>query len=134
LTDAASRARPLALVVDDDEQIGQLVKFIVEREGFEVVVARDGRAAQQRIATTAAPAVAILDVMLPFVDGLQLLAEMRAHPQWKSCPVIMLTAKAQETDMARAFEAGASEYLAKPFLPDDLRACLRRALNPPAGT
>lgn len=130
--DAVSQVRPVALVVEDDGQIGQLVKFIVEREGFDVILARDGRAVQELIATAAAPAVIILDVMLPFVDGFQLIAEIRAHPQWKNSPAIMLTAKSQEKDIARALETGASDYLVKPFLPDDLRTRIRRLVAAPA--
>jgi DNA-binding response OmpR family regulator len=121
------------VVVDDDEQIGQLVKFIVEREGYEVVLAKDGRAVRELVATAAAPALIILDIMLPFVDGLQLLAEIRAHAEWKKCPAIMLTAKSQEKDMARALDAGANDYLVKPFLPDDLRARIRRVIGAAAG-
>jgi len=133
VADAAPQTRPIALVVEDDDQIGQLVKFIVEREGFEVVLASDGRAVRELIASMAAPTVIILDIMLPFVDGLQLLAEIRAHPEWKSCPAIMLTAKSQEKDVARALDAGASDYLVKPFLPDDLRARIRRVVGAAAG-
>jgi DNA-binding response OmpR family regulator len=133
VADAASQGRPTALVVEDDEQIGQLVKFIVEREGFEVVLAKDGRAVRELIATAAAPALIILDIMLPFVDGFQLLAEIRAHAEWKNCPAIMLSAWLQEKDIARALDAGASDCLVKPFLPDDLRARIRRVVNPAAG-
>jgi DNA-binding response OmpR family regulator len=129
LADVATQGRPTALVVEDDSQIGQLIKFIVEREGFDVIVAADGRVAQEAMATSMAPAVVLLDVMLPFVDGLQLIAEIRRHPSWKHCPAIMLSAKATDADRARALAAGADAYLVKPFLPDDLRACLKHALG-----
>ena len=134
MADAAPQARPIALVVEDDEQIGQLVKFIVEREGFDVILAQDGRAVQQLMATAAAPAVIILDIMLPFVDGFQLIAEIRAHALWKNCPAIMLSAKSQERDIARALDAGASDFLIKPFMPDDLRARIRHVIKTPAST
>ncbi len=133
MADAAPQARPIALVVEDDAQIGQLVKFIVEREGYQVVLAQDGRAAQQLVASMAPPAVIILDVMLPFVDGFQLLAEIRVHAQWKGCPLIMLSAKSQESDIARALTAGASDFLTKPFLPDDLRQRIRRLVDVTGG-
>jgi DNA-binding response OmpR family regulator len=129
LADATTQARPTALVVEDDGQIGQLIKFIVEREGFDVILAQDGRAAQEVMATALAPAVVLLDVMLPFVDGLQLVAEMRRHQTWKHCPAVMLSAKATDADRTRALAAGADAYLVKPFLPDDLRACLKNALG-----
>lgn len=128
VADAAPQSRPTALVVEDDEQIGQLVKFIVEREGFEVVLAQDGRAVQQLIAANPAPSVIVMDVMLPFVDGLQLIAEIRAHAGWKNCPAIMLSAKSQDKDIARALAAGANGYLVKPFLPEDLRASIRQVI------
>jgi DNA-binding response OmpR family regulator len=129
LSDVAIEKRPQALVVEDDPQIRQLVKFIVEREGFDVILAEDGRAAQSLVANAAAPSAVLLDVMLPFVDGLQLIAEIRASAAWKHCSAIMLSAKATEADRARALAAGADDYLVKPFLPDDLRACLRRVLE-----
>jgi DNA-binding response OmpR family regulator len=129
LADAATQERPTALVVEDDSQIGQLIKFIVEREGFDVILAQDGRAAREVMASAAAPAVVLLDVMLPFVDGLQLLAEMRGHRTWQHCPAVMLSAKATDADRARALAAGADAYLVKPFLPDDLRTCLKSALG-----
>src|SRR5258705_8864110 len=129
MTDKPSAARPIALVVEDDEQIGQLVKFIVERQGFDVNFARDGRAAQHLIETTPAPAIAILDIMLPFIDGFQLIGKIRAHAPWQNCPIIMLTAKTQEKDIVRALDAGANDYMVKPFLPEELRARIRRLVK-----
>jgi DNA-binding response OmpR family regulator len=122
----AAPSRPVALVVDDDEQIALMLKFIVEREGFDVIVAHDGRAAQEVMQSAPPPSLILLDVMLPYADGFQLIAEIRAHARWKNCPTVMLTAKAQEKDVARAMQAGANGYLVKPFLPDDLRATIRR--------
>lgn len=117
---------PLALVVEDDELIAQLLKFIVARAGYRVVLAPDGRQAQQQIEQGPRPAVALFDVMLPFVDGYQLVAMARRQPGWEGLPILMLTAKAQERDIARAMEAGADDYLAKPFQPDELLARLRK--------
>ena len=132
MTDTSLSARPVALVVEDDEQIGQLVKFIVTREGFDVILAQDGRAVQQLLESTAAPAVIVLDVMLPFIDGFQLIGEIRAHAKWKNCPIVMLTAKSQEKDIVRALDAGSNDYLVKPFLPEELRARIRRLVKTPA--
>ena len=122
-------AKPVALIVEDDEQILALLKFMFEREGYEVQVAREGKAAQAAISRMAPPAVVMLDVMLPYADGFQLLARMRARPGWESLPIIMLTAKSQEKDIVRALDAGASDYLAKPFKPEELRARVRRLLK-----
>jgi two-component system, OmpR family, alkaline phosphatase synthesis response regulator PhoP len=70
-------------------------------------------------------------VMLPFVDGYQLLAAIRAQDGWEDVPVIMLTAKSQEKDIVRALESGAADYMVKPFKPDELRARIRRLVKEP---
>ena len=123
---AAESGSRTALVVEDDDQISFLLKFILEREGFAVQVARDGRQAGQLIDTMAVPAVVTLDVMLPFADGFQLLDMIRAKEAWRTVPVLMLTSKSQEKDIVRALEAGASDYIIKPFQPDELRARIKR--------
>ena len=117
---------PVALVVEDDEHIAQLLKFMLERAGYRVELARDGRVAQNFIASQPAPAVALFDLMLPFVDGLQLVGLVRQQPGWEQVPVLMLTAKTQERDIVRALDAGANDYIVKPFQPDELLARLRR--------
>ena len=124
-----SQNKPAALVVEDDDQIAFLLKFILEREGFDVRIAADGKAAQEAIAALPPPAVITLDVMLPHVDGFQLLAEIRARPGWQSLPVLMLTSKSQEKDIVRALEAGAQDYIVKPFKPDELRARIKRLMK-----
>jgi DNA-binding response OmpR family regulator len=118
-----------ALVIEDEEHIARLLQFILERDGYKVQVARDGRAARELLATLSPPAVVTLDVMLPYVDGYQLLAEMRVRPGWEKLPVIMVTAKSQEKDIVRALDAGANDYLVKPFKPDELRARVRRLVK-----
>lgn len=132
MTGDSSRGRPTALVVEDNEHIAMLVQFMAERQGFDVVLARDGRAAQQLIQSAAAPAIVILDIMLPYVDGFQLIREIRENAQWKLCPVIMLSGKSQEKDIVRALDAGANDYLVKPFLPEELLARIRRLVRMPA--
>jgi DNA-binding response OmpR family regulator len=122
-------ARSTALVVEDDEQIAQVLRFILEREGFEVHAAADGRAAQALIDTLAPPAIVTLDVMLPHADGYELLARIRARAGWEQVPVVLLTARSQEKDIVRALDGGASDYLVKPFKPDELRARVRRLLR-----
>jgi len=125
-----SAEQPTALVVEDDDQIAFLLQFILQREGFRVQIARDGKAAQQAIAEMAPPpAVVTLDVMLPHADGFQLLAEIRAQPGWQALPVLMLTSKSQEKDIVRALEGGAQDYIVKPFKPDELRARIKRLVK-----
>lgn len=120
---------PLALVVEDDHSIAQLLRFILEREGFVVEHAADGRKAQALIAALPPPAVVLLDVMLPYVDGFDLIATIRTRADWEKLPVLMLSAKGGERDIARALDAGADDYMVKPFQPDELKARLRRLLR-----
>lgn len=119
-----------ALIVEDDEQIAYILRFILEREGYSVELSQDGRAAQQLISNMPPPALVTLDVMLPYVDGYQLLGMMRAHPGWQDVPILMMTAKSQEKDIVRALDNGASDYIVKPFKPDELRARIKRLVKP----
>jgi two-component system alkaline phosphatase synthesis response regulator PhoP len=120
----------VALVVEDDPHIAHLLKFMLERARYRVELARDGRAGQAYIHSHPAPAVALLDLMLPFIDGLQLVALIRSQPGWEAVPVVMLTAKTQERDIVRALDAGANDYILKPFQPEELLARLRRLAKP----
>lgn len=120
------------LIAEDDEQIAYLLQFLLEREGYRVVRAADGREALRLMAEIAPPALVILDVMMPYADGFAVLAQMRATSGWREVPVIMLTARSQEKDIVRAFDAGANDYIVKPFLPDELKARIRRLLARPA--
>ena len=116
-------------MVEDDEQIAHILRFILEREGFKVHAAPDGRTAQELIASLSPPAIVILDVMLPHADGFELLARIRAKPGWEAVPVVLLTARSQEKDIVRALDAGANDYLVKPFKPDEFRARVRRLVK-----
>lgn len=121
-----------ALVVEDDEHISHLLKFMLQRENYVVHLARDGREAKQFIESNAPPDIVLLDVMLPFVDGFALVALLRTQPAWKTTPVIMLTAKTQEHDIVRALHAGANDYILKPFQPAELLARVKRLSRPVA--
>lgn len=121
-----SPSRPAALVVEDDDHIAHLLRFMLEREGYQVIHAADGREGLQQIEQGEPPAIALLDVMLPFVDGFELVRQLRAQPRWTEVPVVMLTAKTQESDIVRALNAGANDYILKPFQPAELLARLRR--------
>lgn len=117
------------LVVEDDDNIAQLLQFMLEREGHGVTVLADGEVALRHIATETAPQLVLLDAMLPYHDGLTLLREMRALPDWGEVPVLMLTARSLESDIVRALEAGASDYVVKPFQPQELLARVRRLVR-----
>ena len=122
--------RPKVLVVEDDEDISYLIKFMLSRDGFEVITAFDGREASRIIEESPPPQLVLLDIMLPYIDGFQLITQIRNKPEWHGVPVVMLTAKTQERDIVRALDSGANDYVLKPFQPDELLARLHRLLKP----
>lgn len=99
---------------------------MLQREKYTVHLARDGREAKDFIEHNPPPTVVLLDVMLPFFDGFSLVALLREQPAWTHTPVIMLTAKTQEQDIVRALNAGANDYILKPFQPVELLARVKR--------
>ena len=115
-----------ALVVEDDPDIGKLLQWVLQREGFEVTLIADGRLAAERVASAEPTQLVLLDVMLPQVSGYDILATIRQREAWSGIPVIMLTAKSQEKDIVKALDMGASDYMLKPFQPAELRARVRR--------
>lgn len=118
------------LIIEDDEHIAGLLKFLLERHGFATKVADNGRTALELIATAETPpGLVLLDVMLPYHDGFELMRTIRQQPGWAQVPVIMLTAKNMERDIVRAFDAGANDYIVKPFQPTELLARLRRFIR-----
>lgn len=120
---------PLILIVEDDESIRQLLEFMFQREGYDTFAAADAREAIQAIAHGKVAALAILDVMLPYADGYLLVSTIRSHPQWQATPIIMLTAKSAEQDIVKALEAGADDYIRKPFQPVELIARAKRLMK-----
>ncbi|MBI2361156.1 MAG: response regulator [Deltaproteobacteria bacterium] len=106
-----------------------LLRFLLERQGYKVLVATDGRQALSMINEMPPPALVILDVMLPYVRGGQLLAQIRAKAEWRAVPVIMLTGDSTEGSIVRALDAGADDYVIKPFSFEELLARVRRSLN-----
>jgi DNA-binding response OmpR family regulator len=124
-------AQATVLVVEDDVHIAQVLTFMLERQGYQVTHAGDGRAAAAHIDAGPAPDLVLLDVMLPYVDGFEILGLIRARAGWKDTPVLMLSAKDTERDTTRALEAGASDFIIKPFQPQELLTRLRRFLKTP---
>ena len=123
------RPRLLVLVADDDEDILQLLSFRLERAGYEIVAARSGDEAL-RLALDLLPAVAILDGMMPGLDGFEVTRELRRNAPTSTTPVILLTARAEASDIARGMAAGADEYVKKPFDARDLVDRVDRLLRP----
>ena len=118
------------LIVEDDPDIAELVARYLEKAGFTTERAATGRAALAAIATRLPDAV-VLDLMLPHVDGLEVCRVVRGNESTAGLPIIMLTARADESERIVGLELGADDYLAKPFSPNELvarvRALLRRA-------
>jgi DNA-binding response OmpR family regulator len=123
-----SGRRPLILVADDDPDIRSLVALRLERSGYDVVAAGDG---EQALATALerAPDVALLDVMMPKLDGYEVTQRLRELEATRHLPIILLTARVQETDIARGVEAGADDYVKKPFSTNDLRDRVQAVLG-----
>jgi DNA-binding response OmpR family regulator len=126
-----SNAPQRLLIVEDDVHMAYLLGYLAERERFAVETIADGRKAVERIDAGPAVDLVLLDVMLPYTDGFELLARMRANPVWKDVPVIILTSKTREHDAVRALSLGADDYLTKPFSPPELVARIRRRLQRP---
>lgn len=112
-----TRLRPLVLVADDEEDILNLVRLRLGRSGYDTVIAHDGTEALA-IARAQRPDVAVLDVSMPEVDGYAAAAALRADPLTHDMGIVLLTARAQATDVERGFEAGADDYITKPFSPE----------------
>jgi DNA-binding response OmpR family regulator len=120
--------RPLVLVADDDPDILALVRFRLERDGYEVLSAPDGETALD-LALARTPDLAVLDVMMPRLDGYELTRRLREHGPTTGIPIILLTARVQEPDLERGFEAGADDYVTKPFSPQALGERVQAALG-----
>jgi DNA-binding response OmpR family regulator len=125
---ATTEHGPLVLVADDDDDIRSLVIFRLERSGYRTVVAHDGEEALA-LALERRPALAVLDVMMPKLDGYEVTRRLRTEEATRGMPVILLTARAQDADVARGFESGADDYIRKPFSPQELCARVQAILG-----
>jgi DNA-binding response OmpR family regulator len=119
---------PLVLVADDEEDIRALVAFRLRRAGYDVITAADGAEALT-LATTRLPDLIVLDMMMPKATGLEVTRSLREQDSTGDIPVILLTARAQEADVASGFEAGADDYVKKPFSPMDLQLRVQALLE-----
>jgi DNA-binding response OmpR family regulator len=123
--------RPLVVVAEDDEDILRLVATRLQRDGYDVVQTRDGAQALAAVRDRK-PRLALLDVSMPALDGLEVLSRIRGDEQLTATRVVLLTAMAQEHDVRRAFEAGADGYIRKPFGLSELSAKVAEILDGPA--
>lgn len=121
--------RPLVLVVDDQASLRRLVRVNLELDGCEVVEAVDGVDCLER-ARARRPDLVTLDIVMPRMDGIETVTQLRTDPMLRDVPVVMVTTSSQPSDLARARIAGADGYLTKPYDPDELVATVRRLLRP----
>ncbi len=118
------------LLIEDDSDISELVQYNLEREGYKVVAAADGELGLNQAMQTK-PDLILLDLMLPGLDGLSVCKKLRAMPETAGIPIVMLTAKGEESDIVVGLEMGADDYVTKPFSPKELLARIRAVLRRP---
>lgn len=116
------------LAVDDEKHILRLVQINLEKAGYLVVTASNGREALEAVALER-PDLIVMDVMMPEMDGLEALQKLKSDEQTANIPVVMLTAKAQDADVFQGWQSGADLYLTKPFNPIELLTFVKRILD-----
>ena len=120
--------QPQVLIVEDEPALVELLSYNLERAGFAVAVARDGEEALLAVREKR-PDVVLLDWMLPYVSGIEICRRMRRDAETRGVPIIMLTARGEEDDRVRGLDAGADDYITKPFSPGELVARVRAVLR-----
>lgn len=116
---------PLIVVADDDNITRSIINLKLKSRGYNVIITSDGTEAF-RIIQQDAPDLAVLDAMMPGIDGFELLRRIKSKPETASTLVVMLTSRKLEQDIVGALNAGASDYLVKPFIPEELAARIAR--------
>ncbi|ELY56539.1 response regulator receiver protein [Natronococcus amylolyticus DSM 10524] len=117
------------VIAEDDEDIQQLLTFKLQANGFDVTTFEDGRACIDHLQETdELPDLVVLDVMMPRMDGFQVLERIRDEDTLADLPVLMLTARSREDDVVEGFERGATDYVTKPFSPNEVVARIKRML------
>ncbi len=115
-------------IVEDESDIGELIRFHIEREGFSAEVIHSGRIALEAIRRDA-PRLVVLDLMLPDIDGLEICRRLRWDESTRNVPILIVSAKGEESDIVAGLELGADDYVTKPFSPKVLMARLRNVLR-----
>jgi two-component system phosphate regulon response regulator PhoB len=126
-------SKPTVLVAEDESALVTLLRYNLEREGYRVLEARDGEEALL-IAAEEQPDMVILDWMMPQLSGIEVCRRLRSRQETRNVPILMLTARGEETDRIRGLDTGADDYLTKPFSPRELVARIRTILRRHAGT
>lgn len=122
-------AATTVLYVEDNEEIAFLMKAILNREGYEVNHFANGSDAMAHIQSMHPDSIVILDIMLPYFDGYQLIRAVRENERWADVPILMVSAKSREQDIVHALDSGANDYVTKPFQPTELIARIRQMLR-----
>ncbi|MFD1712460.1 response regulator transcription factor [Ottowia sp. GY511] len=120
---------PDILIVEDDSLAADLLKFVLERDGYRVAHVSDGRAARRAIETQVPPRLAVIDIDLPYHDGYELIQAIRVQPAWRHLPILMISSQNSERDIARALDEGADDFVVKPFQIEVLKARVRLLLR-----
>jgi len=121
------RDKPLVVIAEDEPQIANLVRFKLEKSGYEVLWGENGKEALELVRQNL-PDLVILDVMMPIMDGFEVLRLMKEGVETADIPVIMLTARGMEADVLKGFDSGAVDYCTKPFSVSELAARVKSAL------
>ena len=123
-----SNLQPNVLIVEDEPPLVELLSYNLEKAGFQAQIARDGDEALLAIEERR-PDLVLLDWMLPYVSGIEICRRLRRNPETRDLPIILLTARGEEDDRIRGLEAGADDYVVKPFSPSELVARVRAVLR-----
>ncbi|MBU1669487.1 MAG: response regulator [Actinobacteria bacterium] len=119
--------RQLVVIAEDEQQIADLIRFKLEKSGYEVIWGENGKLALELVSERR-PDLVILDVMMPVMDGFEVLRLLKGDEDTRNIPVIMLTARGMEADVLRGFDTGAVDYLTKPFSVSELAARVKSIL------
>jgi len=119
---------PHILVVEDEDALSTLLQYNLDKEGYEVAVAADGEEALTLVSERL-PDIIVLDWMLPKVSGIEVCRRLRQRPESRNVPIIMLTARGEESDRIRGLDTGADDYIVKPFAMSELSARIRAVLR-----
>lgn len=124
----APSTRRRIVIAEDDPAIASMLQKVLEQH-YDVTVVHDGKSALAQAATLPRPALLMLDVMMPGLDGLGVAAEIKKDANLKSIPIIFLTAKSGATDVIKGIQSGARHYITKPFKIDDVLSKVKKALG-----
>lgn len=128
----ATSSVPTVLMIEDHDDTACLVRFILERNGYAVRHAPDGKNAKRLTESSEPPDLVLLDISLPSLSGFEVLRAIRSTPTWEQIPVVMLTANGRPESMAEATTLGATEYLKKPFTPEHLLRTVASFMSKPS--